>query len=161
MANAGESVGKREPSFTPGGDLNWHNHCGNRLGLRKFLRRLKHNYHVSQLQHAPICLKSTHHGVTTHVCRIVCCSQQVGYRTNLGVCPAFEAIPRTEKASRLLPGSYNPPAPEVLGTCQVQWWGRGGEGDTKNIAPCSQSLFTHTSPFPYSGEMVGTVNVLS
>ena len=28
MINAGESVGKREPSYTAGGTVTWYNHCG-------------------------------------------------------------------------------------------------------------------------------------
>ena len=32
ITNAGEGVGKREPSYTAGGNVNWYNHYGKQSG---------------------------------------------------------------------------------------------------------------------------------
>ena len=32
IANAGEAVEKKEPSYTAGGNVNWYNHYGNQYG---------------------------------------------------------------------------------------------------------------------------------
>ena len=32
ITNAGEGMGKREPSYTVGGNVNWYNHYGKKYG---------------------------------------------------------------------------------------------------------------------------------
>ena len=47
--NAGESVQKKEPSYTVGRDVNWYNYCGQQYGGSS--KNLKQNYHTVQQPH--------------------------------------------------------------------------------------------------------------
>ena len=41
MTNAGEGVGKGEPTYTVGGDVKWCSHCGERRAVWRVLEKLK------------------------------------------------------------------------------------------------------------------------
>ena len=53
--NAGESIGKRKPSYTVCGNVNWYSHCGEQYGGR-FLKKLK----IELLYHLAIPLLGIH-----------------------------------------------------------------------------------------------------
>ena len=83
--NAGESVEKREPSHTVGGNSNWYSPYGEQCG--DSLKHWKHNCHTTQQSHCSAYTPRKPELKETHVpqCLLQHCFQRLGHGSNLDV----------------------------------------------------------------------------